>query len=200
MAQADSTPLIRYDRATKQRDTVGYVRTPRNNTQVSGGADGQRVTVGMANPFTPRDEWVVTSDGRVAVIRSPEYRVDWTSPARSQGGAIAYPRIKVTEKHKETWRETMRGATMMMMTAGPSGQVSTRTGPPARGSVPEPGDWPEVLPPFLANSAFAAPDGRVWVNRTRRRRRPAARRPTRLAGGGARGCPRGRDWPAPAPA
>ena len=31
----------------------------------------------------------------------------------------------------------------------------------------EPVDWPEAKPPFLANAAQVAPDGRLWVLRTR---------------------------------
>jgi hypothetical protein len=163
---ADSVPLLRYDRSTRKRDTVGYIRPPKNNANVQGGASRQSIRIGGANPFAPRDEWAVTADGRVAVIRSPEYRVDWTSPARATGGALPYSRINVSEKHKEQWRNTQRNATMIMV-GNNNGRVTSSAGTPPAGQIQEPTDWPDVLPPFLQNAAAVAPNGNIWIARTR---------------------------------
>jgi hypothetical protein len=112
----------------------------------------------------------VTPDGRVGIIRSPEYRLDWVSPARSAGAPIAYQKVKVSEAHKRQWRDARRGATAIMVTNN-NGNVQTRAGSPGAGgiTIPEPKDWPEFMPPFLGSggSIFPAPDGQVWVARTR---------------------------------
>jgi hypothetical protein len=163
---ADSVPVLRYDRASKKTDTLAWVRVPRNNVQTSGGSGNMQVRIGVSNPFTARDEWGVTPDGRVVVLRSPEYRVEWYGPSgRGTTSTIAYDRVKVTEKHKAQWRESRRQQTTMMVTMK-NGQRSVQTGPPPA-NMPDPGDWPDVMPPFLDNAVQVAPNGLVWVNRTR---------------------------------
>lgn len=163
----DSQPILRFERGAKDADTVGFIRIPASNTQtVSGGANRTTVRMGVANPFEPRDEWVVTPDGRVAVIRSPEYRVDWTAPTKSTGAAIAYNKVKVTEGHKKQWRDSRSQATAIFRRVGPGG-ASTTSGSGATMNIPEPTDWPEEMPPFLNNGALVAPNGQIWVLRTR---------------------------------
>lgn len=163
---ADSVPVLRYDRAAKRTDTLGFTRLAKNNVQTTGGSGNVQVRVGMANPFEPRDEWAVTPDGRVAVLRSPEYRVDWYGPnGKSNGAPIAFDRLKVTEKHKEQWRESRKQQTSIMISMN-NGQRSVQTGPPPK-DAPDPGNWPELLPPFLDNSVWIGPNGMIWVSRTR---------------------------------
>jgi hypothetical protein len=167
---AESLAILRLDRAAKKTDTLGYARLPKNTVQASGNQGNMSVRIGGGNPYAPRDEWVVTPDGRVAVIRSPEYRVDWIAPTRSQGAPIPFERIKLTEGHKQQWRDSRRNATMIAVT-NDNGRRSVSAGPPGgRGapSIPEPTDWPEYMPPFAGqNALFVAPNGQIWVARTR---------------------------------
>lgn len=165
----DSAALLRFDRSTKKTDTVGFIRTPKTNTQVSGNASGgQRVMIraGAGNPFEARDSWFATPDGKVGVIRAPEYRLDWVHPQRSTGTAIAFSPIKVSEAHKQQWRDTRRNGTAIMITNN-NGQRSVSSGAPSAAQVPEPTDWPAVMPPFLNSSRpLVAPNGTVWIRRT----------------------------------
>lgn len=167
--RADSQPILRLDPGSGKTDTLGYLEVPKDNMQTSGGSGNFTFRVGVANPFTARDEWFVTPDGRVGIVRSPEYRLDWLTPTRSSGPTIPYDKVKVAEGHKQQWRDSRRGATAIMMTNN-NGRVTTRTGSPGAGGIqaPEPTDWPEYLPPFLTNgnSVLAAPNGTVWINRT----------------------------------
>ena len=169
-AAAESTAILRIDRAAKATDTLGWVRVPKSDVQASGGQGNMNIRIGGANPYAPRDEWVVTPDGRVGVIRSPEYRVDWVVPTRVQGPAIAYQRVKLSEGHKQQWRDSRRNATMIAVTNN-NGRRSVSTGSPGgRGGppLPEPTDWPEYMPPFAGqNAVFVAPNGNIWVARTR---------------------------------
>ena len=163
---ADSVPVIRYDRATKKLDSLGFVRLAKSNVQTSGSQGNMQVRIGVANPFSPRDEWTVTPDGRVAILRSPEYRVDWYGPnGKSSAAPIPYDKIRVNEKHKARWRES-RKAQVSLMVSMDNGQRSVRSGPPPA-DAPDPGNWPDVLPPFLENSVLPAPNGMIWVARTR---------------------------------
>ncbi len=173
---ADSAPIVRYDRRTKKSDTLTWVKLPRQNTQVSGTQGNMRVMVGSANPLTPRDEWAVFPDGRVAVVRASDYRIDWYLPngTRRASPAIRYTPIRITDADKreeEALRLRARSSQMMMtVNAGAGGvQRSATMGAPANAPPPPPlTDWPDVKPPFRPGmaSVWARPNGDLWVRRT----------------------------------
>ncbi|MBK8248389.1 MAG: hypothetical protein IPK85_13430 [Gemmatimonadetes bacterium] len=167
---ADSLPILRIDRASQKTDTLGYVKQPKENVQTTGDGNRMQVRMGVSNPFATRDEWVVTADGRVGILRAAEYRLDWVAPTRATGVANAYTKLKVSEAHKQQWRDSQRGATALMIT-NTNGRTTTQAGPAGAGGIriPEPTDWPELMPPFLGTgqSVLAAPNGQVWVARTR---------------------------------
>jgi hypothetical protein len=121
------------------------------------------------------DEWAVTPDGRVAVLRVKDYHVDWYMPngQKTTGPAIAYTKVKVTDEDKKQYRERAASgaagsAIMMTQRVGPGGTSSSaNVGAPTNLQLPEPTDWPDVKPAFVANAAVGAPNGQVWVLRTR---------------------------------
>jgi hypothetical protein len=167
---ADSVPIIRYDRGTSRSDTLAFIGVPKSNASVSGGQGNTRIMVGMANPFAPRDEWAVAPDGRVAVVTPEPYRVEWIAPngARTAGPAIPAPRLAVTDADKkEIERQRAGGVTMVMTrTDGPGGgSAQARAGRAT--DLPPITDWPEYKPPFVGNAATVAPNGELWVRRTR---------------------------------
>jgi hypothetical protein len=165
---ADSTALTRYDRMSRATDTVAWVGLPKNNVQISGGRGNANVRIGGGNPFAPQDAWAVFPDGRVAVVRANAYHVDFYLPdgRHVRGPALRDDRVKVSEGHKEAWREQRRRSTPVMITmeSGPGG-TRRSAATPSTSSVPEPGEWPDVLPPFYARGAMAAPNGELWVRR-----------------------------------
>ena len=172
---ADSAAITRYDRASKKMDTLSWVKLPKNNTQVTGSAGNVRMMVGGSNPLTARDEWAVFPDGRVAVVRSADYHVDWVLPdgTRRSSPAITFTSIRVTDADKreeEALRNKSRQNQMMMtVQQGPGGtQRSVQMGPGANAPPLEPlTDWPAVKPPFRQGQAsvWARPNGDLWVRR-----------------------------------
>ena len=169
---ADSAAIVRYDRAAKKSDTVAWVKLPKNNVQVSGGAGNMQVRVGGSNPFAAQDDWAVMPDGRIAVVRAADYRVDWYSPAgvKTAGPPIQFARIKVTEADKKAIRDQRArggGGIAIVRTDGPEGRRSSAGAAPPNANIPEPTDWPEYKPPFLQQAAVATPNGELWVLRSR---------------------------------
>lgn len=164
---AESLAIIRLDRKAQKSDTVAWIRAPKNNVQTSGSSGQVSFRVGTAAPFSPRDDWFVLPDGRVGILRSPEYRVDWAE-SRTPGTPLAYEKIKVAEGHKQAWRDARKNQTAIAVTMN-NGRRSVSSSP-GGATLPEPSEWPEVLPPFLAETGeavFAAPNGQVWVSRAR---------------------------------
>lgn len=173
---ADSVPLIRFDRASRAMDTIAYIRVPKSNTQVSGSGDNMRVMVGGANPLSPRDEWTVFPDGRVAIVRAADYHVDFIMPdgSKRSGQRIAYTPVRMNAaeiRHEEGLRNAARANSMSMMMTNNNGQMtrSAQMGPPPGAPPLQPlTDWPEVKPPFRSGptTVLARPNGELWVRRT----------------------------------
>jgi len=173
---ADSAPVLRFDRRTTGTDTVAWVRLAKANTQVSGGRGNMSFTIGGANPLAPRDDWAVLPDGRVAVLRSPEYRLDLYGPSMSvkAGAPVQYEKIRVNDAVKKETEDARKrasaGGIRMMVSdngSGPQRSVSMGGGGPAI-EMPPLTDWPDFVPPFLANAVTSRPNGEVWVLRTRK--------------------------------
>lgn len=169
---SDSAPIVRLDRASKKADTIAFVSVPTAVINTSQGGSNVQIRAGGGNPFSAQDDWAVTPDGRVAVLRVKDYHVDWYAPngQKTSGQAIAYEKLRVTEDDKKAFRERRAngGGTGMIVTqrVGPGG-TSASAGAPTNITLPEPTDWPDFKPPFVANAAFAAPNGNVWVLRAR---------------------------------
>jgi hypothetical protein len=177
----DSVPMVRWDRASGKRDTLAYIKVPAGANQISGrrGGGGANVSVriGGGAPFTGADQVAIAPDGRVAIAHFEPYSVEFVNDAgqRTRGQPIKYDRIKVTEGHKEEWRERQRGATVMSMT-NENGRRSATMGPNT--NVQDPENWGgEYMPPFLSgnqNTLMFANDGYLWIARTG----PAGQPPT----------------------
>jgi hypothetical protein len=176
---SDTAALLRYDRVSGKLDTMTFVKLQPQNTQVSGGQNSMRVTVGSANPLTPRDEWTVFPDGKIAVVRFADYHVDWIMPNKSivRSAPIRFTPIRVGDADKaeeEALRNRARQNQMSVsMSMGGAGgpQRSASMGPPPGAPPLEPlTDWPDVKPPFRAGAASvqARSNGELWVRRTER--------------------------------
>lgn len=175
---ADSTQLLRYDRATKRLDTLAYVRVQKPEISGSGGPGGggnMRVSIGGGNPLSPRDEWTVFPDGRVAIVRHEPFRVEFILPdgRKVTPAPFRYTPMRFTaadRREEEALREKTRQNSMMMMISNDNGRTSrsAQIGPGANAPPLEPLDnWPEFKPPFRPGQAsvWARPTGELWIRR-----------------------------------
>jgi hypothetical protein len=141
----DSGVIVRVDRRRGAMDTIARVRLPKTTiTTTTAGGKLTGVSV-MRNPLAEQDEWAVAPDGSVAIARVGDYHVEWVLPngTRRVGPRVSVQPIPVTKRDRD--EATQRSSA---------------------GGVELP-DWPEVKPPFLRDAASVAPDGAVWVLRTR---------------------------------
>lgn len=177
---ADSVPMIRWERVSGKRDTLAWLRLPASANQVTsrGGRGNQQVMVRMGGgpPFNGTDQMAVAPDGRVAVVHHEPYSVDFVSETgqRTKGQPIRYDKLRISEGHKQEWRDRQKTATGMTIT-NENGRRSATMGP--AGQTQDPETWgDEFMPPFLGNSntlSFSN-DGYLWVQRTG----PAGQPPT----------------------
>ena len=77
---ADTMAIVRVNLQSRAVDTVGFIRIPKTNTNMTRSDDGKISISIEVNPLPVVDDWVVTSGGDIALIRGKDYHVDWMSP------------------------------------------------------------------------------------------------------------------------
>ena len=178
---SDSLPMTRWNRASGKRDTLAWLRVPAGSNQISGsrGRGGANVSVriGGGPPFNGADMMAVAPDGRVAIAHFDPYSVEYVNEAgqRTRGQPIRHDRIKVSEGHKQEWRERQKNAMGMMITSDNTGRRSAAMVP--NNNVQDPESWGgEYMPPFLSatNTLTFSNEGYLWIQRTG----PAGQPPT----------------------
>lgn len=75
--EPDSAFIVALDIETRQLDTLGAVRTPKEELTVRMSPNGGWSFNAAINPVPTQDEWTVLSDGSVAFVRWIDYRVDY---------------------------------------------------------------------------------------------------------------------------
>lgn len=178
---ADTVPVIMFNRATQRPETVAYMHPQKGAAQVKPGPGGRGLNIsnGLGNPLVPLDEWTALPDGRVAVARGENYRLDIYAARRVTiaGAPVAYERIPVGDAIKSEILEARRrqlSSGTGSPRSGPNGQVNqipedVRARLMAEMMNVEP--WPEFMPPFMRGAMFARSNAgvtQIWVMRTKR--------------------------------
>lgn len=167
-APADSAPVVRFDRGTAALDTVAFVKVAPPAVQTSGGPNNQNVRM-MPRPFPASDGWAVAPDGRLAIVRAADYRVEWVTPAgRVRGQPVTVRPVPVRAAERQEWAGSVGGG-LSIGVENRNGEVTTtfRRGRPGAQQPDLSGvEWPPSKPPFVSANVFATPEGEVWVERS----------------------------------
>ena len=89
--QPDTMPVVRVNLQSRQLDTLAFVKVPKTNTSMSRSDDGKISVSIEVNPLPVVDEWAVTSNGDVAIVRGRDYHVDWMGPDRQWRSSAKVP-------------------------------------------------------------------------------------------------------------
>ncbi len=176
--------ILRYDRATTRVDTLARLAIPKGEFSGVRTRPGGMLESFTNLPLAPRDVSAVSAvarGGRLAIVRADGYRVEWIAAdgARVTGARAAASGIRVTTAEKQAYVDAQLrpGAIITRvqdadrLAGAAAGAGSNR--PPGgaiaipRGTIDPNMTWPEIKPPFVAGAALVAPDGRLWVLRTR---------------------------------
>lgn len=159
----DSTVIVRWERGSNKADTIGQVKLASTKMNVSSSGNSRAITM-MQQPYAGQDDWAVTRDGRVGVVRIGDYHVDWLGDRPAKGTAVKYSPVKVGAAEKDAFMARMKDTrNRVSVTSGGAGP-----GPGMRPSEPKAPDfdWPEVKPPFVPRNVFTSPEGELWVQRS----------------------------------
>lgn len=163
MNMPDSSAVVRWDRGSKV-DTIGKVRLPPTKINTSGGSNSRSIMI-MQQPYAGQDEWVVTREGRVGVVRIGDYHLDWLVERPAKGAPVKWDPVKVGPAEKEAFMARSRD-TRGRFTVNSGGRSGGAPPPQPRQMEEKDFDWPEVKPPFVPRNVYAAPEGEVWVQRS----------------------------------
>ncbi len=170
--RADSTVVIRWDRASGRSDTVARVKLPSMITKESGGPNNRNMRQ-RPTPYPPQDSWAVAPDGRVALVRAPVYRVDWVSAAgvRTVGKPIPAVAVPIREAEKKEYQADQAANGLSVSMENRNGQVSMNFSRGRSDGAREEAEdiaateWPAAKP-AATGLVLAAPDGILWIERS----------------------------------
>ncbi|HJR34817.1 MAG TPA: hypothetical protein VJ817_07715 [Gemmatimonadales bacterium] len=162
----DSVHVARLDLRTGKLDTLARARRPSE----------PRVKYGLPYVgFAPQDLWQATSEGRIALVRSRDYHVEWLEPDGriTRGPSVAFTVVPVTERDRVDYMRTF------LENSGVGGRGSGSTNPTGISPTPDEMLEPARVKAMAAQNPFAAtkppftdvmpriaPDRSLWVERS----------------------------------
>jgi hypothetical protein len=124
----DSGAVVRVDLATRRTDTVGFIKVPRLNMQVSRDDGGRVRMTSEINPLPVVDDWAVLADGSIAFVRGRDYHVDWVDPdgSRRSSPKLPFDWQRLTDDQKVAFIDSVKAARARMDAAAPAGAGGDR--------------------------------------------------------------------------
>jgi hypothetical protein len=118
----DSAPLLRVDLDTRQADTIGYLRMPRNIVTSGTSPNGGTFTMNTAAPLATIDDWALLADGSVAIIRGRDYHIDWITPDGTKRASekVSFDWRRLSDEDKIAIIDSISKARASMMGGGPN--------------------------------------------------------------------------------
>ncbi|MBK6485887.1 MAG: hypothetical protein IPF98_03250 [Gemmatimonadetes bacterium] len=164
--RGDSVWVVRYDLRRATVDTIALIQgatTPPNRND-------RQLGIPFV-PFAPQDGWAAGADGRVAIVRANEYRVDWRSADGRMSPGIAVPsdRVPVTMADRVAFTRRFIANSPIGgrdpnggMSAAPAELLQEKT----IREVAARNTFAAVMGPFTQAAPLVAIDGTLWVERS----------------------------------
>lgn len=167
---SDSAYILRLDLETEVVDSVGRVKLPGTTTRTTGSGNNQNTSVSPI-PLSAADAWGVAGDGRVVIVRTGDYHVDWigTDGDVVRGPAVAYQAVRIGRGKQEEWAhtrsETGGGLGISLEIVNNAMTMTASRGGASNDDDLDQYDWPDVAPAFYGRPVPVDPAGRAWVRR-----------------------------------
>jgi hypothetical protein len=107
--QPDTAPLIRFDLAKRQLDTVAFIKVQKLRMNVLQTERGMSMT-NTIDPIPVVDDWAVLPDGGVALVRGRDYHVDFIDAdgTHRSGAKIAFDWQRLSDEDKTAIIDSVR--------------------------------------------------------------------------------------------
>ena len=165
----DSGPILRADFDARKVDTIGTLKVvaPSGITLTK---DGQgNVTMKMLlNPLDAADEWAMTSDGSIAIVRAHDYHVDWinTDGSHRSSPKMAFDWKRLSDEQKQFKIDSIKPLIEKQIASAPARTIPTADGPRLMRTqidlVPMK-QMNDYEPPIQPGSVKADLKGNLWI-------------------------------------
>ena len=164
--RGDSVWLVRFDARTRRVDTLASLK----GSTSPPARDGRQMGIPFV-PFSPQDNWAVARDGRVAIVRSGDYHVEWLGAdgALVRGPPTAFERIPVTPQDRVAYMRSFLANSPVGgrdpgggMSATPAEFLTDRS---VR-EMAERNTFAATMAPFSDTRPQLGPGGTLWVERS----------------------------------
>ncbi|NOT06798.1 MAG: hypothetical protein HOP28_01195 [Gemmatimonadales bacterium] len=155
----DSVAVVRWTPETDRSETL--TRVWNGGRVIFDRPEGKSSMARTVTPFPHLDTWTALPAGGIAVILHDPFRIqvpDQDNTARTRA-PIPYTPIPIAAADREEFRRGTSNRTSAIRRDGGSG-------PPGQGPQFLDQDFPKAMPPFIAASVRAAPNGEIWVGRS----------------------------------
>jgi len=129
----DSAAIVRVDLTTRKVDTAAFYKISKTKMNVVQNEKGMTMTSEI-NPMQTLDDWAVTDDGTIAIIRGRDYHIDWVDADNhvTSTGKIPFDWQRLSDEDKVAVIDSAKAAMEAQrakMAAGGSGPVVAGGGP-----------------------------------------------------------------------
>lgn len=164
--RGDSVWLVRFDASRQRVDTLATLK----GTTSPPARNGRQLGIPFV-PFAAQDNWMVLPDGRVALVRSTPYHVEWRAPdgRLTRGTTVAHTPIRVTMDDRIAFTRSFI-ANSPIGGRDPSGGMSAA---PAElltdrsiREIAEYNTFADAMGPFTGAVPLVDATGALWVERT----------------------------------
>lgn len=167
---SDSAYILRLDLESEVVDSVGQIKLAGTTTRTSGGPNNQNTSVSPI-PLSAADAWGVAADGRVVIVRSGDYHVDWIGSGGDvvSGPAVAYEPVRIGRGERQEWAdsrsETGGGLGISLSVSNNAMTMTASRGGASNDDDLDQYEWPDYAPAFYGRPVPVDPAGRAWVRR-----------------------------------
>ena len=167
---SDSAYILRLDLESEVVDSVGRIKLPGTTTRTTGGPNNQNTSVSPI-PLSAADAWGVAADGRVVIVRSGDYHVDWTGAGGEivSGSAVSYEPVRIGRGKRQEWAdlrsETGGGLGISIEVVNNAMTMTASRGGASNDDDLDQYDWPDFAPAFYGRPVPVDGGGRAWVRR-----------------------------------
>lgn len=169
--QPDSAPIVRADFDTRRIDTVATIKALKpGSMSIAPDKDGNIVLKMTVNPLDTGDEWAMTTDGTIAIVRAHDYHIDWVHADGTKRSTpkMAFDWKRLTDEQKQYKADSLRP--IMEKQVASSG-MANRTIPTPNGprkllmelSIVPPEKMADYEPAISPGSVRADLDNNLWI-------------------------------------
>ncbi len=166
-SRPDSNVVVRWDFSTGAVDTVAKFKALIASKMVDDG-DGQGTlkVKTIYNPLAAGDDWVMLSDGTIAIVRERDYHIDWIDPNGQRHATAKLPIEwrQLSTRDKQQAIDSSRALQERLDSIGNARAKATGTPPrPRLYGFPPLDSLRDYDPPFRVSATRVDYDDNIWI-------------------------------------